>query len=293
MNICMKNVRNCAWGLFITLIFTGCNIDLSGNGGTNAGTSVPSNPPTASTPKPTPAPAPKPAPQTHEIKVLMVVTPAAKKLYPQTQSRINHLINTANQAYKNSGVKIKLKVAAVKNYKIPGATDNVNTTLLQKARYNTSHIGPWRTAHKADLVVVLTASSSSCGVAYTNQGNSTNGLYSNAALWSYSAVGINCHTRTLPHELGHNMGLRHSRAQGDEGSVYPYGVGHGKSGSFVTVMAYSSSYGNAPRLMKFSNPWKSCCTTSKSSCGVHTNKANSAHAAKALNNVAKQVSNWL
>ena len=85
------------------------------------------------------------------------------------------------------------------------------------------------------------------------------------------------------HELGHNLGLRHSRRQDDEGFSYPYAVGYGVDNRFVTVMAYTSSFNTNNRVFKFSSPDLQC--TSDLPCGILHTAANGADAARATNNV--------
>ncbi len=88
------------------------------------------------------------------------------------------------------------------------------------------------------------------------------------------------------------MGLMHDRIT-DAGdsyySVFPYAYGHGSPGRFATVMAYSSSFGNAPRVAKFSNPGLDC---NGEPCGIQENQPNSANNALALNNVRATVAGF-
>jgi hypothetical protein len=100
-----------------------------------------------------------------------------------------------------------------------------------------------------------------------------------------------CTDYTFTHELGHNMGLMHDRAtvarQGGGQGSHPYAYGHGRSGSFGTVMSYIS-----PVIGRFSNPDLSTCG-GRNACGVPINSAQSAHNALALSNNRNAVANWM
>jgi len=98
---------------------------------------------------------------------------------------------------------------------------------------------------------------------------------------------------TFTHEIGHNMGLAHSRRQVASGGVpgiVSYAAGHGldrnsSENGFVTIMAYNSAFNYAPRLELLSNPAVNCNSgSSVNPCGVSENNATSgANSAKVLN----------
>ena len=72
---------------------------------------------------------------------------------------------------------------------------------------------------------------------------------------------------TLPHELGHLMGLVHSRAQGDADGAFPWARGYGLPDTFVTTMGYSSAFNGAPYVGYFSSP-NLACSGEEDACGV-------------------------
>jgi hypothetical protein len=62
--------------------------------------------------------------------------------------------------------------------------------------------------------------------------------------------------RTMPHELGHNAGLKHDRDNAADGSaIYSYAYGYRIPGKFSTIMSYSNcSTAPCPRIPFYSNP---------------------------------------
>jgi hypothetical protein len=107
-------------------------------------------------------------------------------------------------------------------------------------------------------------------------------------------VSIDNSSLTLAHEIGHLMGLTHSRKQA-EGSVsgaFPWSVGHGVQDNFATIMAYETSF-NATGMRFFSTPDRQCSAPGqdKYPCGVEvSNLLNGAYAVKSLQTTALQVS---
>jgi hypothetical protein len=61
-------------------------------------------------------------------------------------------------------------------------------------------------------------------------------------------------TLTLAHELGHNLGLNHDRANASAQGVYPYAYGYRDPPYFRDLMAYSCPGTPCPLISHFSNP---------------------------------------
>lgn len=179
----------------------------------------------------------------------------------------------ANGFYKASQVDIQIRVVGVLKFDLAG-TDMGQ--VLNSYRTN-AWVKQQRTALGADMVSYI-HQSGNCGIGY----------FAVSRDWAYNVVGPNCGNGAIvfAHEAGHNMGLAHSRAQGDTGGArYPYGIGHVVNGSFGTIMSYAWQFG-ATQLGFFSNPNLTCNSLP---CGVPEGNANQADAAKALNNVRAEV----
>lgn len=193
-----------------------------------------------------------------DIDVMMVHTPGANAAYSGAiGTRINHLVNVTNTIYSDSEVGITLRLVHTEEV---GYNDTANlSTSLSAIRYGTdgslSHIADLRAQKGADMVVFmrLYVSGDYAGLAYIG-GPGTQG---DMSLWSgsmYSAVAINTSDYVTAHELGHNMGLLHSRVQDPQGGTFSFSTGHGVQSTWVTVMAYNSAYSAPTKVYRFSNP---------------------------------------
>jgi hypothetical protein len=174
--------------------------------------------------------------------------------------------------------------------------DGNSTTLSSLAKgtgvYKT--VPALRKKYGADMVTLIrpfymSAQGGNCGVGYIGGYNGSN--IAGYGSYAYSVVsdgkdagGSNyyCTDYTFTHELGHNMGLMHDRdtvaRQGGGKGSYDYAFGHGRSGSFGSIMSYIS-----PVIGRFSNPTQTDCGGSFA-CGVVPGSPASAHNALALTN---------
>jgi len=203
---------------------------------------------------------------------------------------IDNLIAVSNQAYKDSGVAIQLRRVGAEQVSIADKTSN--STVLNDLTNGVgafSNVKARRNALGADLVTLVRPfwrqSQVSCGVGWIGGYNLS--PMSNYANYAFSVVsegsdraksGYYCHVTSFVHELGHNMGLMHDRANaGTVKGATTYAYGFGVNGSFGTVMSYLW-----PKLVKFSNPNDYTCAGNQR-CGVpETDTAKSAHNAKTL-----------
>ena len=193
------------------------------------------------------------------------------------QAAMQSWVDNSNAAYQASQVDIQLRLVGLERYN-PSAT-NISAQLTEIR--NSSRVGQLRNQHGADFVALIASRDGNiCGI----------GNFAVRASAAFNVTGVQCGYLTLIHELGHNMGLAHSRRQGnDSGARYRYGIGYGVDNSFSTVMAYPQSFGTRNRLNRFSDPNRDCQGVR---CGVPIGQSQEADAHTALNNVRNDIANF-
>ena len=214
------------------------------------------------------------------IDVLFLYDQAFAARYPGTvaETRINHFVAIANQAFADSGVSLALRLVAADatSYQEPGG-DN-GTALEQLALTLDGEMDAFaglaarRAALGADLVTLVRPHDielrGSCGIAYFPDANPALGV--NVLSDSFDGWSL-CSDDVYAHEVGHNLGAQHQDGANAPGAGYatPWIV----PGRLHTVMG-SFGTGHPDRylgLSRFSNPALRCGGGPCGLAGVHDN----------------------
>jgi len=243
-----------------------------------------------------------------QIKVLFVVTDEFVQNYPNTSQYLDEWVTSNNAIYTASNINIEIVNAGFHQTNIEsvgethllnvisdngGAASGTLNAPLTLSMVN--DIWAARVAAKADFVAIMKYNQveALCGLGWVNGSITQNFLYDysvNVTIDSFafsSTSSAPCGFDTLGHELGHNMGLGHSQAQGSTGSVFTYGRGYGVRNDFSTVMAYPSAFGDAVGIELYSSPDLTC---NGLPCGVDRTASDGADAVNAINSVSAAIS---
>lgn len=205
------------------------------------------------------------------ITILFVAEPRFSNLGRLT----NEWVSETNRYYRESKIWVKLKKVGLIPHTFK-ATD-MNTKLRELSKHR--ELRNARDDYKADLVLGVVDKGSTRGIA----GMAFMGINPD---YAHSVVNGTVDSLVVAHEIGHNLGLGHSKLQKSNGSVYKWGRGYGVKDKFGTIMSYAYLY-PAPWIKKFSNPSVRCAGLP---CGIGVNKPNGANSARAINCVRFRVS---
>ncbi len=227
------------------------------------------------------------------IDVLVAYTSAARSGTGGTsamQNLIDLAITETNVGFSNSNVNQRVRLAHTVevDYSESGFDwSNTLSRLKQTSDGYMDNIHNLRTQYSADIVVlIVNFGSVNWGIGYLMQNVS-----SSFESWAFSVVYREAATGyyTFAHEMGHNMGSHHDRANVSYEGAYSYSYGYqAPNSSFRTIMAYSCpswcsrvNYWSNPEIYYNGQPM-----------GVIFSAYNAADNRRSLNNTAYTVSNF-
>lgn len=187
--------------------------------------------------------------------LLVVYTPASRTRYGQAEleSKIVAAVAAANQAYLNSDVNITLNLVGLQeiDYTESSTISDSLSYLRSTSDGKMDQVHVMRDLLGADFVS-LVSEDIGCGIAFLMAPESA--AFASSA---FSVVYSGCLSQhSLAHELGHNQGNMHDRANSAGPGAFEYSYGFRRCMSdgtgFRTVMAYSCT--GAPRVTQFANP---------------------------------------
>jgi len=242
-----------------------------------------------------------------DIRVLVVYTPKAKVKRPNITRDIAAVFSEFNTVLSNSYVdsSVNIVLAGTDMVDFTETSTTTTGTMIDTVREQPgdfARIATLRAELGADLVQVWIApdDDASCGVAFTNRDTNTYGYTfapdANAASYGVSAVFIDSAAscvlgqETVPHEIGHNMGLDHDRfvLTEDPPAAGTYGYGYVDIvGRRRDVMAYTNACDeqqlDCVEQPYFSNP---NVLINGRPLGIAYNQTNAADAARYLTEAA-------
>lgn len=220
------------------------------------------------------------------VDVLVGYTPGLVTSYGSASAavtRINYLVSITNQAYVDSQVNGRIRLAGTMEVNYTDSNTNSQALSDLSSYAQTSPLATMqgrRRALGADLVSLVRqysyAAQGNCGLGTVNGADETpfttamsGGGYSLVGDGSDSVSNTYCTDYTFAHELGHNMGLVHDQPDAPFTGAFPYAYGWRESlttGSFYTIMAYST--GNQQLVPYFADPAINSCNGN--ACGDPT-----------------------
>lgn len=233
------------------------------------------------------------------VDVLIAYTAAARQAAggPDGMTAlINKRIALSNVVNGDSDVATRLRLvhAAEVGYAESGELRVDLQRLQTPADGYLDEVRQWREIYKADLVALLVDEGNDgfCGLAYVMTSPATwFAEYAFSVTALDHAGSYTCPALILTHELGHNFGNHHDRANATGTGVAPYAYGYqSPSLAFRTVMAYNCD-GGCPYVANWSNPRLSYAGEDLG-IDYDLDPAHAADNARSMNEVAPVVANF-
>lgn len=226
---------------------------------------------------------------TATVDIMVVYTPAIRSVrgnHDAVRAAAQLAIDVSNTIYQNSQIALQARLVLVAEVAYNEGSDTFEThrnRLRDNGDGFMDIVHTWRNLYRADDVALFVADDDGgtlCGLAFANHGWLWEGPVADRAFFVLDARNNSCISlgwAAFTHELGHNQGCSHNRANagicGECGlfcwectSRYPYSYGfrfQGNDGQrYITVMSYQSNdndctgnnYRFAPQIPYFSNP---------------------------------------
>ena len=183
-----------------------------------------------------------------QVSVKIYYTRQFKRAVRDIRGFANLAIAESNAGYRNSGIKIKLKLHCLEESNIDerrvGASRILNTFRRSKKSYAEIRGG-------ADLAILFTEDFDFCGIAYTDvlRNGQTLGVVKRSCAVGYYSFG---------HEIAHMYGADHNREASSRPRAGQFAFGYhirernGRPSGFRTVLAYSGN-GFRTRINRYSS----------------------------------------
>jgi len=238
-------------------------------------------------------PSAAPADSCTSIDVMVVYDAAARSAAGGTaamQALINLAVSETNTGYGNSGVTQRINLVHMEEVSYDETSFDWNTALNRLTSTSDGYmdnVHTLRNAYHADETVLLVSDTAYCGLAWLMTTVSPS-----FATNAFAVVSQSCATGyySFAHEMGHNMGSHHDRANASGSAAYSYSYGYqAPDKSFRTIMAYNCTSPGCPRINYWSNP---DVNYNGQPTGELYTAPNSADNRRSLNNTNCTVANW-